>query len=81
MNITINSKKYGTSEFYMPDEGGYIRILGKDVYGDEYLTQICERGGFRGRTLTASPKNLRRVCYDWMRTRASREEREGHLWN
>lgn len=76
MNIVINSKKYGTSEFYVPDNGGYLRILEKDAYGDEYLTQICERGGFRGRTLTASPNNARQVCYDWMRARAARAARE-----
>lgn len=81
MNIVINSKKYGTSEFSVPDEGGYVMIVGEDAWGDAVYTQICERGSFRGRTLTASPKNLRRVCYDWMRARAAREEKEGHLWS
>lgn len=57
----------------MPDNGGYVRIVEKDVYGDEYLIQICESGGYSGRTLTASPKNARSVCYDWMRARAARK--------
>lgn len=73
MNFTISSKKFGTSEFYVPDNGGYVRIVEKDVYGDEYLIQICESGGYSGRTLTASPKNARSVCYDWMRARAARK--------
>ena len=66
--ITINTKDEGAMEFWVNDDGGYVRLelsgrpgtLGK---------QICEGGGFMGNTLSANEANLAQVARRWNRQR------------
>lgn len=69
MNITIKTKKYGTADFYCPDNGGYIRL------NSESGKPICERGCLHGINLSAKPENLQQICYEWMKARAEKVAR------
>lgn len=64
MRFTINSTKVGEREFFMPDNGGYIRVVTNERPGT-LGKQICRGGGFMGNTLTATPENFEDVCRRW----------------
>ena len=52
MRHTINSRKYGKLDFYMPDNGGYIRLESGNKHGI-LADQICVNGSYMGSTLYA----------------------------
>ena len=65
---TIESGEHGDQTFFAPDNGGYVR----HKYGRNFGTagrQICQGGGYRGRTLEANAETLRSVVRRWWRQR------------
>jgi hypothetical protein len=67
-NFTINSRIFGLTEFFMPDNGGYVRIESTGKSGT-LASQICERGGFSGGTISATPSNFKKFCKRWHKQR------------
>lgn len=62
--LTIKSRKTGeTFEFWMPIDGGYIRLKSEGTLGQ----QICMSGRFTGETLVAIPETFKSVCRRWYR--------------
>ena len=65
---TIHSRRYGTLVFFMPGDGGYVRLETLNLSGT-LAPQICEGGDFCGSTITASPSTFARVCRRWHKQR------------
>ena len=68
MRLTINSKKLGQLNFWMPESGGYIR-LESDKRRGTLGQQICEGGLMQGNTLSATPESFIKVCHKWYNAR------------
>lgn len=64
MRHTINSRVFGTSTFFMPDSGGYVRLESTGKSGT-LAPQICDGGGFMGSTVSASPASFAAECKKW----------------
>lgn len=65
--LSIKSRKTGeTFNFWMPCDGGYI-FLESERGGGTLGHQICEGGGFRGDTLSATPDTFEATCRRWYR--------------
>ncbi|RZP88974.1 hypothetical protein [Vibrio vulnificus] len=65
--LIIKSRKTGQDfEFWMPHDGGYIRL---ESEGKEGILgrQICKGGGFMGSALIATPETFKSVCRNWYR--------------
>jgi hypothetical protein len=62
----IRTRDDGTLGFWCPDGGGYVR-LEMAGHSGTLGRQICDGGGFRGNTLTATPDTLPTVARLWWR--------------
>lgn len=67
-NLSIKSRKTGeTFNFWMNGSNGYIYLDTQGRCGT-YGSQICEGGGFRGNTLSASSEaSFEKQCRSWYR--------------
>lgn len=66
--IKTRCEDHGALEFFVPDQGGYVRLerAGRPgTLGD----QICYGGDFRGSTITATPETLASEARKWWRAR------------
>jgi hypothetical protein len=72
--ITINTRDIGLLEFWVPDNGGYVRLECGDRHGT-LGRQICEGGGFMGSTLMADENTLAWVTRRW------NKQRRAHIIN
>jgi hypothetical protein len=66
--FAINSKKHGKISFFMPNNGGYVR-LESDAKPGTLGDQICEGGHFLGDTIFATEKSFESICKKWHRQR------------
>ena len=74
MRFSINSRIFGRTDFWMPDNGGYIYKESEGYVGTQG-SQICEGGGFHGNTISATPDTFEKKCRRWHRQRLrTREE-------
>jgi len=73
---TIKTRDNGTLEFFVPNNGGYVRLESGSQHGT-LGRQICDGGGFRGNTLTATPESLPLVAHQWLRQARTAMRREG----
>lgn len=64
--ITIKSRTFGPKTFWMPDNGGYVR-LESDGKPGTLGKQICYGGGFRGNTVSSSPETFEADVRKWWR--------------
>lgn len=72
--FTINTRTNGSMEFFVPDNGGYVRLESPSQSGTQGR-QICEGGGFMGSTIMADEKTLEAKARRWYRTyRAAQRE-------
>ena len=69
--LVIKSRILGEQSFFMPDNGGYIRLESEGRSGT-LGAQICEGGTFRGDTISASPTTFESECRKWHRTRLAK---------
>jgi len=60
MQHTINDPIMGELNFAMRDEGGYIRVNGR---------QICSSGKLLGSTITSTPEHFESDCKKWINAR------------
>jgi hypothetical protein len=68
--FTINSKKHGEISFFMPNNGGYIRLESSGKNGT-LGAQICSGGKFIGNTISATEASFEETCKKWHRQRMS----------
>ena len=67
MRMTIKSRSFNREfEFWMPDDGGYVRLEREGRTGT-LGEQICYGGGFRGNTISSSPDGFEHACRSWYR--------------
>jgi hypothetical protein len=73
MRVTIRSKKFGDQTFFMPEQGGYVRLERGNNHGT-LGQQICLGGGFRGNAISATPATFIETVRRWhlQRVRHSR---------
>ena len=72
--FTIKTRTNGEMDFFVPDDGGYVRLESFAKTGT-LGRQICTGGGFSGNTLTANAKTLESVARRWYRSyRAAQRE-------
>jgi len=66
--FTINSRKLAREfTFFMPDNGGYVRLEDGANHGT-LGRQICQGGGFQGITIYCSGEDeFRGACRRWYR--------------
>lgn len=64
--FTIKTRKHGDKTFFVPDQGGYVRLEMGQNHGT-LGRQICHGGGFRGNTITAQPDTLEVEARRWWR--------------
>ena len=69
--LVINSKVFGEQSFFMPDNGGYIRLESEGKSGT-LGAQICDGGKFSGSTISASPASFERECRKWHKARLAK---------
>lgn len=62
--FTIKSRTHGEKTFFVPDNGGYVRLEDGRKHGT-LGTQICYGGAFRGNTVTADADTLEAVARKW----------------
>lgn len=62
--FTIKSREHGEQSFFVPSNGGYVRLDRGSSHGTTGQ-QICYGGGFRGNTITATPETLEREARKW----------------
>lgn len=62
--FTIKTRTHGEKSFFVPDQGGYVRLETGRNHGT-LGSQICYGGGFRGNTITATPETLASVARAW----------------
>jgi hypothetical protein len=62
--FTIKTREHGDKAFFVPDNGGYVRLEQGRNHGT-LGTQICDGGSFRGNTLTADAGTLSVVARKW----------------
>lgn len=67
METTIKSRVFGTTTFYMSDNGGYVY---ETTPGEpDKRKQICNGGGYFGNTVASTPANFVSDCKRWHRQR------------
>lgn len=67
-NFEITSRTHGTISFFMPDNGGYVRL--ESVGNSGTLgKQICTGGDFMGSTISATPATFESACRRWHKQR------------
>jgi hypothetical protein len=66
--FTIKSKLHGDQSFFVPDQGGYVRLESGRNHGT-LGKQICDGGGFHGSTLEANSDTLEKVARRWWKQR------------
>lgn len=66
--FTIKTRTEGNLDFFMPDQGGYVRLEQGRKHGT-LAPQICYGGDFRGSTVTAKPDTFESECRRWWRQR------------
>lgn len=66
--FVINSKIFGVCSFFVPDNGGYVR-LELDGKSGTLGRQICQGGGFMGNTLSGCPESLENIARLWHKAR------------
>lgn len=66
--FTIKSKLHGDHSFFVPDNGGYVRLESGRNHG-VLGKQICSGGGFHGSTLEANADTLEKVARRWWKQR------------
>lgn len=66
MRITIHSRLDGPLSFWMPDNGGYVRIE-RDHDTGTLGQQICYGGYYRGNTVSSTPDSFPRDVRRWYR--------------
>lgn len=72
--FTIKTRTNGDMDFFVPDNGGYVRLESAGKAGT-LGRQICTGGSFSGNTLTANEKTLESVARRWYRAyRAGQRE-------
>lgn len=72
--FAINTRTNGSMEFFVPDNGGYVRLESEGKSGT-LGRQICEGGGFMGSTIMADEKTLEAKARRWYRAyRAAQRE-------
>lgn len=64
--FTIKTRAHGDKTFFVPDQGGYVRLESGGNHGT-LGKQICYGGGFRGNTITADAASLEVVARKWWR--------------
>lgn len=64
--FTIKSRIHGDVAFFVPDQGGYVRVEKPGATGTLGM-QICSGGQLRGFTLTATPETLEKTARTWWR--------------
>lgn len=62
--FTIKSREHGEKTFFVPDQGGYVRLENGKDHGT-LGKQICANGSFRGNTLSADADSLEAVARKW----------------
>lgn len=67
--MMIKSRKLQRNfEFFMPDNGGHIYLEDGDNHGT-FGRQICEGGGLRGSTVTATSEDMfKNECRRWYKS-------------
>jgi hypothetical protein len=63
--FTINTRNHGPKTFFVPDNGGYVRLESAGRQHGTLGSQICYGGGFRGNTVTADRDTLETVARKW----------------
>ena len=67
--MTIKSRKLDQNlTFFMPDDGGYVRLEGEHTHG-ALGRQICDGGDFKGSTISSTPGSFAQDCRRWYRQR------------
>jgi hypothetical protein len=64
--FTIKTRTNGDMEFWVRDEGGYVRLESDGCTGT-LGRQICEGGGFMGATVMADAQSLEAKARRWYR--------------
>ncbi len=82
MKYTIKSRIAGETTFALSDSASennpyYVWHEYADRWGNYKRSQICEGGGHRGNTLSATPDSFNDVCKRWHRQRLNNIRREG----
>ena len=73
--FTIKSKKHGNKTFFVPDQGGYVRLERGRQHGN-LGQQICYGGDFRGNTITADADTLEAVARKWWKQYLANERND-----
>ena len=72
--FTIKTRNNGNMDFWVRDEGGYVRLESDDKPGT-LGRQICAGGGFMGSTIMADAETLEAKARRWYRAyRAAQRE-------
>ena len=71
--ITINTRDAGKLEFWVRDEGGYVRLESDGKTGT-LGRQICDGGGFMGSTIMADAETLAKVARRWNAQRRAAQQ-------
>jgi hypothetical protein len=64
--FTIKTRINGDMDFWVRDEGGYVRLESDGCPGT-LGRQICDGGGFRGSTIMADAQSLEAKARRWYR--------------
>jgi hypothetical protein len=70
--FTIKTRDHGMKKFFVPDNGGYVRLETGSTHGT-LGKQICYGGGFHGNTITATPETLPAVARRWWKQHLNAE--------
>lgn len=68
--FVLKSRDHGDQSFFVPDNGGYVRLEDPQYGRDGQLgQQICDGGFIFGSTLSANAQTLERVARKWWKQR------------
>lgn len=65
--FTIKTRTNGNMEFFVPDDGGYVRLESGANHGS-LGQQICDGGRLRGSTISANAASLEDTARRWYRS-------------
>ena len=71
--FTIKTRNHGAKSFFVPDNGGYVRLEDTGTNHGTLGRQICYGGGFYGNTVTADAGSLERKARRWWRQHLASE--------
>lgn len=77
-SFTLKTRNHGEKSFFVPRDGGYVRLESDRNHGT-LGRQICYGGGFFGNTITATPETLEAVARKWWRQHLTAERKEHQL--